>query len=123
RLTTLQLLFDALHAELTAVNATTASLRIESLVMNPEPFCRQPEDRFKVWPTNRDRPAFNAVMAAKPPVDYEAVGYPDEKMVQAHRYFSSRAREWLAEAGNDQITARASAIETAVSELLQMVVI
>lgn len=123
RLTTLQLLFDALHAELTAVNATTASLRIESLVMNPEPFCRQPEDRFKVWPTNRDRPAFDAVMAAKPPVDYEAVGYPDEKMVQAHRYFSSRAREWLAEAGNDQIKARASAIETAVSELLQMVVI
>ena len=36
---------------------------------------RDPEDRFKVWPTNRDRPAFNAVMARRPPVDYDALGY------------------------------------------------
>lgn len=69
RLTTLQLLLDALHAELSAVNATAASLRIESLVANAEPFRGRPEDRFKVWPTNRDRPAFNAVMGAPPPVD------------------------------------------------------
>ena len=88
RLTTLQLLFDALHAELMTVNATTPALRIEPLVMNAEPFCRQPEDRFKVWPTNRDRQAFNAVMAAKPPIDYDAVGYTNERMVQAHRFFS-----------------------------------
>lgn len=123
RLTTLQLLFDALHAELIAVNATTPALRIETLVMNAEPFCRQPEDRFKVWPTNRDRPAFNAVMAAKPPVDYDAVGYASERMVQAHRFFSEQAREWLSSEGSDQIAVRAAAIETVVRELLQMVVI
>lgn len=123
RLTTLQLLFDALHAELTAVNAATAALRVEALVMNPEPFCRQPEDRFKVWPTNRDRPAFNAVMSAKPPVDYDAVGNPHEKMVQAHRYFSEQARKWLSAQSDDQVESRAAAIETVVRELLQMVVI
>ena len=123
RLTTLQLLFDALHAELMAVNATTPALRLEPLVMNAEPFCRQPEDRFKVWPTNRDRPAFNAVMAAKPPVDYDAVGYANERMVQAHRFFSEQAREWLTSEGADQIGTRASAIETVVRDLLQMVVI
>ena len=123
RLTTLQLLFDALHAELMAVNATAPALRIEPLVMNAEPFCRQPEDRFKVWPTNRDRPAFNAVIAAKPPIDYEAVGYPGERMVQAHRFFGEQAREWLSSDGPDQIGARAAAIETVVRDLLQMVVI
>lgn len=123
RLTTLQLLFDALHAELMAVNATTPALRLEPLVMNAEPFCRQPEDRFKVWPTNRDRPAFNAVMAAKPPVDYDAVGYANERMVQAHRFFSEQAREWLTSEGAEQIGTRASAIETVVRDLLQMVVI
>src|SRR4029450_3426540 len=39
RLTTLQLPFAALHAELMAINATTAALRIEALVRNAEPFC------------------------------------------------------------------------------------
>ena len=123
RLTTLQLLFDALHAELSAINATTPALRVEALVTNAAPFCQQPEDRFKVWPTNRDRPAFNAVMMAKPPVDYAAVGYSDERMLQAHRFFSEQARAWLSSQGPDKTEARALAIETAVRDLLQMVVI
>ncbi|MCS6297536.1 MAG: DUF262 domain-containing protein [Nitrospira sp.] len=122
RLTTLQLLLDALHAELLSVEAVSAALRIEPLVMNAEPFCSRPEDRFKVWPTNRDRPAFNAVMGAKPPVDYAVVGYRGERMVEAHRYFSEQAREWLV-LGEEAVGARAAAIETTVRELLQVVVI
>jgi hypothetical protein len=62
RLTTLQLLFDALHAELVAVGAVQPALRLEPLVTNPSAFCHRDADRFKVWPTNRDRPAFNEVM-------------------------------------------------------------
>jgi hypothetical protein len=123
RLTTLQLLLDALHAELMAVSAQQPAMRIEPLVTNAEPFCTKPEDRFKVWPTNRDRPAFNAVMGAKPPVDYDAVAHRNERMVQAHRFFSEEARDWLAAKGPDAIAARAAAIETVVRELLQIVVI
>lgn len=123
RLTTLQLLMDALHAELLAVGAQQPSMRLEPLVANAEPFCSKPTDRFKVWPTNRDRPAFNAVMAAPPPVDYDAVGYRGERMVEAHRFFGEQAREWLAAAGADAIAARAAALETVVRELLQIVVI
>jgi hypothetical protein len=123
RLTTLQLLFDALHAELMSVGASAPALRLESLVTNAAPFCRQPEDRFKVWPTNRDRPAFNAVMGATPPVDYDAIGFPNERMVEAHRFFSQQAREWLLSQGSEQAAARAAAIETVVRDLLQMVVI
>src|SRR5436190_20761142 len=111
RLTTLQLLLDALHAELLAVNAKQPAMRIEPLVTNAEPFCLQVTDRFKVWPTNRDRPAFNAVMSAIPPVDYSAVGHRGEKMVEAHRFFSEQAREWLTARGADAIGARAVAIE------------
>jgi len=44
-------------------------------------------------------------------------------MVEAHRFFSEHAREWLATAGPDAIAARAVAIETVVRELLQIVVI
>jgi hypothetical protein len=123
RLTTLQLLLDALHAELLAADATTPALRIEPLVSNAEPFRTHQEDRFKVWPTNRDRPAFNAVMGAEPPVDYDALGHSGERMVDAHRYFGTQAREWLGLNGREEIGPRAVAIETATRDLLQMVVI
>ena len=39
RLTTLQLLLDALHAELLAVGATQPAMRLEALVQNPAAFC------------------------------------------------------------------------------------
>ncbi|MFN5947585.1 MAG: DUF262 domain-containing protein, partial [Pirellulaceae bacterium] len=123
RLTTLQLLFDALHSQLVAVEAEAASQRMETLVVNGSPFCRKPEDRFKVWPTNRDRPAFNEVMAAVIPTDYSLLQYKHERMVQAHHYFSDRAAEWLTSKGPDFVQARAIAIETAARELFQMVVI
>jgi hypothetical protein len=122
RLTTLQLLLDALHAELLAAGAEQPALRIETLVMNARAFWERPEDRFKVWPTNRDRPAFNAVMAASTPVAYDALEHRSSRLVKAHEYFAGRAREWLA-IDADNAHARAGAIERAVRELMQMVVI
>lgn len=100
RLTTLQLLLDALHAALFAVNAQQPAMRIEPLIRNAQPFCSNPEDRFKVWPINRDRLAFNAVMTATPPIDYNAVGHRGAKMVEAHRFFIEQAREWIAADGS-----------------------
>jgi Protein of unknown function DUF262 len=123
RLTTLQLLLDALHAELLSANALQPAMRIEPLVSNAEAFWAKSEDRFKVWPTNRDRPAFNAIMGAKPPIDYSASTHQGERMVEAHRFFSEQAREWLMRDGSEAAQKRAAAIETVVRELLQMVVI
>lgn len=123
RLTTLQVLMDALHAELEIIGAQGPALRIEPLIKNANPFCTKPEDQFKVWPTNKDRPAFNAVMAAPPPVRHDTLPNRGERIVDAHRFFSEQARQWLAVGGHDQIAERATAIETAVREHLQMVVI
>jgi len=100
RLTTLQLMFDALHAELVVAGATAPAMRLETLITNAEAFRTKPEDQFKVWPTNRDRPAFNAVMSAPLPVDYDAVKFNDQRMVLAHRYFAASAATWLREAGS-----------------------
>jgi Protein of unknown function DUF262/Protein of unknown function (DUF1524) len=122
RLTTLQLLLDALHAELLAAGAEQQAKRVELLVMNAEAYWERPEDRFKVWPTNRDRPAFNAVMAAELPVNYDSLEKQSSRIVQAHKYFAGRAREWL-QADPDRVQERARAVERAVRDLLQMVVI
>ncbi len=123
RLTTLQLLLDALHAELLSAQAIPPAMRIEPLITNAEHFLSKPEDRFKVWPTNRDRPAFQAIMSAKPPVDHNEVGYRGERMVEAHRFFSEQARDWLSFGSPENFGARAAAVETVVRDLLQMVVI
>jgi hypothetical protein len=123
RLTTLQLLLDALQAELLAVGATQAAARIEALVVNPESYCTRPEDRLKVWPTNRDRPPFCAVMTARLPVDYAQVGFAEERMVHAHRFFGESARAWLQAGGAEQVQARAIAVDAVVRDQLQLVVI
>ncbi len=122
RLTTLQLLLDALHAELLAVGAEQSAMRVETLVMNAPPFWERPEDRFKVWPTNRDRPAFNAVMAADLPLAYDILEHRTSRIVQAHEFFAKCAREWLV-ADQMNVQARSGAIERAVREFMQVVVI
>lgn len=123
RLTTLQLLLDALHAELMQIGADAPAGRVEYLIQNDNRFCKHAEDRFKVWPTNRDRPAFNEILAAKFPVDYEALRHRSTKLVQAHRFFSAQAKEWLACDGPENYLQRGEALERSVRELLQMVVI
>lgn len=123
RLTTLQLLLAALYCELLGVGVTQPAMRIEPLIKNSEPFWSNPEDRFKVWPTNRDRAAFNAVMSAKLPVDYDTIGHPGERLIDAHQFFGGKAREWLLADGANALPSRAVALETVVRDRLQMVVI
>jgi hypothetical protein len=123
RLTTLQILFDALHAELCRIDAIVPAGRLEYLIENDKRFCKSNEDRYKVWPTNRDRPAFNEVMAAPNPVDYGVLKHQTARLVQSHRFFSEQARKWLDAEGAEHHQQRADAIERSVRELLQLVVI
>ncbi len=123
RLTTLQLLLDALHAELEGVGAMQQAMRVEPLVTNAEAFWDRPADRFKVCPTNRDRAAFNEVMGAAPPINYSSLSYKGERLVEAHRFFAEQARTWLQLNGPEEASARAAAIERTTRELLQIVVI
>jgi hypothetical protein len=123
RLTTLQILLDALHAELMRIEAGMPAGRLQYLIENDHRFCRNDEDRYKVWPTNRDRPAFNEVMSAAHPVDYAKLKHHSARLVEAHRFFSDRAREWLKAEGAEQHHIRAEAIERSARELLQLVVI
>jgi hypothetical protein len=123
RLTTLQLLLDALHAELHRIDAVVPAGRLEYLIENDGRFCKNDEDRYKVWPTNRDRPAFNEVMSAPHPIDYGTLNHPSARLVEAHRFFSERAKEWLNVEGEEQCQRRAEALERSARELLQLVII
>ena len=123
RLTTLQLMFDAIHAQLENLGAKRPAGRLRKLIENDDDSCNQPEDKFKVWPTNKDRPAFNEVLAAPFPVDYENLKYSKSKMALAHKFFSESAHEWLMENGETEVQQRAEVLDLCCRELLQIVVI
>ena len=123
RLTTLLLLLDALHVEIEQVGAAMPAARLEPLIANAAPFCAHKEDRFKVWPTNRDRDAFNEVMDAPAPIDYATLKYKTSRMAKAHQFFAGRCRAWLNENGPGDLAIRADAIERSAREQLQIVVI
>jgi Protein of unknown function DUF262/Protein of unknown function (DUF1524)/Restriction Enzyme Adenine Methylase Associated len=123
RLTTLQLLLDAVHSEIAMVGASMPAARLEPLIANAEAFRGHKEDRFKVSPTNRDRSAFNEVMEAPSPVDYQILKHRASRMVKAHHYFAHQCRAWLNAEGPEKVVARAEAIERSARELLQIVVI
>ena len=121
RLTTLQLLFDAIHEEIHAVGLESVARRLTELVENSEHQRREPEDRFKVWPTNRDRDAFAEVMGTPQPT-HEALTHASSRIVKAHEFFARQARRWLA-ADPEDLNSRANALVDAVATRLQLVVI
>ncbi|RCS58821.1 GmrSD restriction endonuclease domain-containing protein [Microbacterium sp. JB110] len=116
RLTTLQLLLGALHAELTRRGFSNAADRIHPLIENPEAERDAAEDRYKVWPTNRDRPAFAAVMSAPAPIASRAL--PASRMRDAHRFFAETIGEWLGE--DDDAERRARSLADAVTTRLEI---
>lgn len=93
RLTTLQLLLDALHSELLRRQWPALAEQIEPLVVNPPAYRETETDRYKIWPTNRDRDGFASAMSAATPVDYSQV--VKSRLGDAHRFFAESIAAWL----------------------------
>ncbi len=120
RLTTMQLMMSAVYEQVRLAGFDSIARQVQDLVENPEHFTAHPEDRYKVWPTNRDRSAFNEVMLAVAPVEHAKLTHAGSRMVAAHEFFSKSAEEWLS--GPD-LEKRAQALVETVSNQLQIVVI
>lgn len=120
RLTTLQILLDALHAELDRRGLTDLADQVLPLVENPKSNRKAAEDRFKLWPTNRDRDSFSAVMSAPAPIDYAAI--PASRLRDAHQYFAEAIRGWLGDdpAGDGEVEQKAELLVGAVIERLEI---
>lgn len=125
RLTTLQILLDSIHAEFLRNQLSVHAAKLQGLIENDEVFWKSKDDQFKLWPTNLDRPAFRALMAAESPIDYKSI--PEEfqasKFFQAHKYFADEARIWLREESQSPMSDKADALVKTLREYLQLVVI
>ena len=122
RLTTLQLLLDALHAEIAMV-ARRCRRTPGAAHRQRRAFCRHKEDRFKVWPTNRDRPAFNEVMEAPNSGRLSEARTPRVAYGEGTQFFAQQCRQVAECRGPEKVNGRAEAIERSARELLQIVVI
>lgn len=122
RLTTLQLLLDAAQEVLERREIDGPAARLEDLVLNQPKYqggCA--DNAFKVWPTDADQAAFRHAM------DNGLSGseWRESRIVKAHEFFRDQIEQWIGEGeGPDEdANERAEALETALSQLLELVVI
>ena len=119
RVTTLQLLLDAIQQICEEKGLKPAATRLSKLVTNDEDLVGNERHHvFKLWPTRNDRDAFRHAMDNGLAVSE----FEDSRIVQAHEFFQEQVKRWLADAvyaESDSI----DALETAVTAMLQMVVI
>lgn len=124
RLTTLQILLQSARLALGSLAtedegalraAQIERTRLESLIFNPPGYDQS--DRYKVWPTNDDRPAFKQVMDA---VEPEALAGAGTRMSDAFAFFFGRVLEWL---GTEDLGRRIPALSSALKDHLRLIVL
>ena len=119
RVTTLQLLLDAVRQTCGELGLKQAAKRLIKLVTNDRDLIDEDQDQvFKLWPTLSDRDAFRSAMDSAPAVKE----YRGSLLVQAHEFFKLQVRNWLEDRVHS-LDQKMEALEAAATELVQMVVI
>ena len=79
------------------------------------------DNAFKVWPTDADQAAFRHAMVN----GLSGSEWRESRIVKAHEFFRDQIEQWIGEGeGPDEdANERAEALETALSQLLELVVI
>ncbi|GAA3809745.1 GmrSD restriction endonuclease domain-containing protein [Cellulomonas soli] len=119
RLTTLQLLLDAVQGVVAEHGIEQDAAGLHSLVLNNSALVGRPDEVFKVWPTDRDQTAFVAAMRRTADGD----GLGGALIVHAHRYFAASTLAWAQAEGTEHTGARLHALTQALAQHLRLVVI
>lgn len=118
RLTTLQILLDAVQEVYENQGLRREANLLEVLVLNGNLYVGDdPDERFKVWPTLSDQQDFRFAMRN------DATGErPDDSLIiDAHDYFKDEVEDWLSE--NGEVKIAPEALRLVLSQMLQVVVI
>ena len=122
RMTTLQLLLDAIQQVFEEIGLGAEAANLSQFVLNNQNLVQDKDHIFKLWPTTNDREAFRHAMDNGLATDK----FENSLIVQAHEFFQGEVRRWFNPSGDIEtgiVRLRAQAIQTAVSAKLQMVVI
>jgi Protein of unknown function DUF262/Protein of unknown function (DUF1524) len=121
RLTTLQLLLDAAQWVAEQHGSAIDAQALRALVLNTPAIAQEPQQVYKVWPTDRDQAAFAAAMdnEANMPAELAA-----SAIARAHRFFVGEITSW-AQAADDSAKSgkRLQALAQTLRDHLKLVVI
>lgn len=127
RLTTLQILLKAAEHALEEAQAEAAeehrpiiafAKRQLGLLTTNEAF--DPQERYKVWPTNEDRAPFKAVLDSEGSTGVQG---HSTRMADAYRFFREAALAYLRGSGSSNVGPRAQRFADALKDYLKLIVL
>jgi hypothetical protein len=99
RLTSLQLALAAARDLCVERGIGNYANAFDKLTHNYSPLSDDPNEQFKVWPTNADREEFRTVMMAKSVSAVKSVQRPDSLMAKCYLFFYAAFGGWLTNGG------------------------
>lgn len=108
RLTTLQVFIAAAKATADYLGLDQQGRLLGKLLLNDPDLVREPDHKFKVWPTNSDRDSFRAVMCDQPPSALPPKA--SMKLGTTMQYFKSVLETWARELPEHEREAHFSAL-------------
>jgi len=127
RLTTLQLAIAAARDFCAAKGEPNYAEVFKKLNCNHVPLSKDPDDVFKVWPTNADRADFRDTLNAGSIQAVRTHPHADEDdswlIPNAYLFFAEAIAGWVGECAGEDLTRRLEALYFAIKEDLHVVVI
>jgi uncharacterized protein with ParB-like and HNH nuclease domain len=127
RLTTLQIALAAIRDLCGVSGQENFKKAFTKLTDNDTPLSDDPDDVFKVWPTNADRSSFSSVMRAGSPdkIGRMPAGESGEQLIpEAYLYFSDAILTWLGgPPWKEEYAKRVRALYETLKDQLNLVVI
>lgn len=118
RLTTIQLLVAAAARECAAAGKTRHASRLRRLSLQDDDVDVSGDERFKLRPTSRDRPAFAAIMDPENPA-----ALAEARISAAYQFFASRLTDWRQQLPEGEEDLYFDALRDTIYEHLLVVVI
>jgi hypothetical protein len=123
RLTTFQLVLAAARDVCSALGEIRYAQAFRKLTDNDVPLSENPDDKFKVWPTNADRRIFRDTLTAGNKKDVIAIAYDDARIPRGYLFFYDLLQEWLGAPNDPDFLRRVESLYQSLREDLQLVII
>jgi len=124
RLTTMQVFLSAARNLAAELGQNKHAQAFRRLIDNDVPLSDDPDDKFKVWPTNADRDEFRSVIAAADSLAVRKLADDGDCLIaKAYTYFSDELSNWLRVENGSQLQERVDALYCALRDELLLVVI
>jgi uncharacterized protein with ParB-like and HNH nuclease domain len=137
RLTTLQFILKSISLALKSVHATAISEIISGTMLNGNPDTMRDSEieKFKVWPTFRDRNSYRNALTAKDRVELKKrfpesftlretlrlIGIRHPAPLEAIWFFTDRFEQWIKQGNEGEISLRAENLASAILQDLKVV--